>query len=41
MKNVKTPSKHINGRTNRIKGMNTMSKKQFEKLHRSAREVVI
>ncbi|MGL4669163.1 MAG: hypothetical protein ACRCVG_01000 [Methanobacteriaceae archaeon] len=41
MKQVKTPSKHVNGRTNRINGMYTMNKKQHSQLVKSAREINI
>lgn len=41
MKNVKTSSKHINARTNRITGMYTMTKKQHNKLVKSARKINI
>jgi len=39
MKQVKNHTKNANIRTNRVKGMYSMSKKQHEKLVKSAREV--
>jgi hypothetical protein len=41
MKNVKTPRKHINARTNCIKGLHTVNKKDYQKLVKNSREIII
>lgn len=41
MKNVKTYNKQLNARTNQITGMYTMTKKQHNKLVKSAKKIDI